>query len=231
MWQARFQLTIGNLAAVEHQISSFEIADEAIALNYREQEDMLLARWLLAQGKVDETCEILERLLVTAQELERSGSGLEIQALMVLAHAARKQKREARQRLQTVLMLAHSEGYLRLFLDEGETMAAMLRTVLPQLKDRSLIAYLQTILRAFVQERGEHGNSVPPESSLLIEPLSVQERRVLRLLAAGRSNLDIARELVVSVNTIRTQVQSIYRKLNVNNRVAASEVARQLQLL
>jgi LuxR family maltose regulon positive regulatory protein len=231
MWQARFQLTIGNLAAVEHQISSFEIADEAIALNYREQEDMLLVRWLLAQDKVDEACEILERLLVTAQELERSGSGLEIQALMVLAHAARKQMREARQRLQTVLMLAHSEGYLRLFLDEGETMAAMLRTVLPQLKDRSLITYLQTILRAFAQERGEQGNSVPPESSLLIDPLSVQERRVLRLLAAGRSNLDIARELVVSVNTIRTQVQSIYRKLDVNNRVAASEVARQLQLL
>jgi LuxR family maltose regulon positive regulatory protein len=61
--------------------------------------------------------------------------------------------------------------------------------------------------------------------------LSAQERKVLRLLAAGNSNAEIARELVVSVNTIRTQVQSIYRKLNVNNRVEASEVARRLSLV
>jgi DNA-binding NarL/FixJ family response regulator len=61
--------------------------------------------------------------------------------------------------------------------------------------------------------------------------LSSQEQKVLRLLAAGNSNAEIARELVVSVNTIRTQVQSIYRKLNVNNRVEASAVARQLELV
>lgn len=63
------------------------------------------------------------------------------------------------------------------------------------------------------------------------EPLSVQERRVLRLLAAGRSNPEIAQELVVSVNTVKTQTQSIYRKLNVNSRKEAREAARQLKLL
>jgi LuxR family transcriptional regulator, maltose regulon positive regulatory protein len=61
--------------------------------------------------------------------------------------------------------------------------------------------------------------------------LSQQEQKVLRLLAAGNSNAGIARELVVSVNTVRTQVQSIYRKLDVNNRVEASAMARQLELL
>ena len=58
-----------------------------------------------------------------------------------------------------------------------------------------------------------------------------QELRVLRLLVAGRSNRDIAAEQIVSINTIRTQVQSIYRKLGVNNRVAACEMARQVHLL
>ena len=66
---------------------------------------------------------------------------------------------------------------------------------------------------------------------LLVEPLSEQERRVLRLLAAGMSNPDIARELVVSVNTVKTQLQSIYRKLNVNSRAEARAAARRLNLL
>ena len=78
-------------------------------------------------------------------------------------------------------------------------------------------------------EQGE----VPPSaaSALLIEPLSAQEQRVLRLLAAGRSNPEIAQELVVSVNTVKTQAQSIYRKLNVKSRMEAGEAARRLKLL
>jgi LuxR family maltose regulon positive regulatory protein len=66
---------------------------------------------------------------------------------------------------------------------------------------------------------------------LLFEPLSTQEVRVLRLLAAGLSNPEIARELIVSVNTVKTQVQSIYRKLNVTGRREARERARVLKLV
>jgi LuxR family maltose regulon positive regulatory protein len=136
--------------------------------------------------------------------------------------------------LQTVLSLAYAEDYLRLFLDEGDAMASLLRTLLPHLREKPLIAYLQTILRAFAQERAGQDSgstSAPLDRTLPIETLSAQEQKVLRLLATGRSNAEIARELIVSVNTVRTQVQSIYRKLNVNNRVAASEMARHLQLL
>ena len=64
-----------------------------------------------------------------------------------------------------------------------------------------------------------------------IEALSQQELRVLRLLVAGLSNADIAQELVVSTNTIKTQVKSIYRKLNIKSRNEAREVARELKLL
>lgn len=67
--------------------------------------------------------------------------------------------------------------------------------------------------------------------SALQEPLSVQERRVLRLMAAGMTNADITRELTVSVNTVKSQTQSIYLKLNVNSRDAAGDVARRLKLI
>jgi LuxR family maltose regulon positive regulatory protein len=65
----------------------------------------------------------------------------------------------------------------------------------------------------------------------LVEPLSRQELRVLRLLVAGLSNADIAQELVVSANTVKTHVKSIYRKLDISSRDEAREVARELRLL
>ena len=67
-------------------------------------------------------------------------------------------------------------------------------------------------------------------AALLIEPLSPQEQRVLQLLSNGRSNTEIANELIVSVNTVKTQLQSIYRKLNVNSRHEARTAAQQLKL-
>jgi LuxR family maltose regulon positive regulatory protein len=73
-------------------------------------------------------------------------------------------------------------------------------------------------------------SALPQDTRPLIEPLSEQEQRVLRLLAAGLSNPEIAGELVISVNTVKTHVKNIYAKLNVNNREDARQAARQLKL-
>ncbi len=107
-------------------------------------------------------------------------------------------------------------------------MAVLLLSLLPQLHEQPLLAYIRALLNAFPvqQQRGTQTLASP-----LVEPLSPQEMRVLRLLVQHRSNADIAHELVVSINTVRTQVQSIYRKLGVHKRSAASEVARDLHLL
>jgi LuxR family transcriptional regulator, maltose regulon positive regulatory protein len=96
------------------------------------------------------------------------------------------------------------------------------------IREQPLLAYLQGIMRAFP---GSQGTLATSPATLLPEPLSSQELRVLRLLVPGRSNAEIARELVVSVNTVRTHMQNIYRKLDAHNRAAAVEVARQLHLI
>lgn len=227
--QARVALAVGDHSFVQRWLSNCARDDDhEIPLIVREQEALVEARWLLAQNKEDEALALLARLLDAAQQDGRIRVALEIQVLMALVHAARKQLHEARSLLHTVLAQAAAEGYLRLFLDEGTKLVPLLRSLSP-LNEPSFNTYLQTILQAFAQDI--QSPLTMPATTSLIEPLSPQELRVLRLLAAARTNREIAGELVVSVNTVRTQVQSIYRKLNVNNRVAASEAARQLHLI
>ncbi len=245
---ARLALSVGEHATVQRWMNNRAQDDEQLPLIYREMMALLEARWLLAQEKITEAIALLARWLDDARQNGRVRASLEIQMLMALAYAADRQMRPARSLLQNVLSQAVAEGYQRLFLDEGAPMAALLRTLQPYIREPALLAYLEMILHAFAQEGQQEQleagrvadsrdnplsreHSSPALPAPLIEPLSRQELRVLRLLAAGRSNREIAGELIVSVNTIRSQIQSIYRKLNVNNRVEASEVARSLSLL
>ncbi|GHO48381.1 LuxR C-terminal-related transcriptional regulator [Ktedonospora formicarum] len=192
----------------------------------RNRETLLQARWLLRQDQAEAALDLLETMLPQAQLEGRTGTVWEIQLCMTLTHAALKHLPTARQQLQSLLTHIHAAGYIRLFLNEGEPLAALLQSLLPIVRGGAQRAMLKRLLHAFAQQR-----STTESESLLLEPLSTQEQRVLHLLASGHSNPDIARRLTVSVNTVKVQVQSIYRKLKVNNRVEASEVARTLNLL
>jgi len=226
--QARLALASGDLAAVQRWVNSCEQQDKTQPVFTYEREELLIARWLLEQGKIEESLYMLKRLVEVAQEAGRIYRAFEMQAVMVLAYVVGKQVPEARQRLLALLEQTHVEGYLRLFLDEGAVMATLLRSLVPHMQEKPLLVYLQSILHAFP---GEQEAIAMPRGEEMMEPLSGQEQRVLRYLALGRSNGEIARELIVSVNTVRTQVQSIYRKLDVHNRVMAGEMARRLGLV
>ncbi len=230
-WQARFQLAAGDLAAVQRWIDTRPPRDAMLPVVQYAREQLLISRLWLAQDEAHKALDLLNHLLSEAQEAQHTHVMLEIQVLMVLTYNACKQRPEALQTLQEVLSTARPAGYLRLFLDEGAQLAVLLRTVLAHTREKALRTYVQRILNAFAHEAGQQNEVLCADTALLSEPLSPQEHRVLRLLVAGRSNPEIARELIVSVNTVRTQVQSIYRKLNVNNRVAASEIARELKLI
>ncbi|MDQ2886359.1 MAG: LuxR C-terminal-related transcriptional regulator [Chloroflexota bacterium] len=225
---ARIQLASGDMASVERWFASSERSGETLPLLQQRREQVLQARLLLAQGEIAAAIEKLEDLYASAVQTGHHFFMLEVQVVLALAYARQGAHPKAREQLRDVLVATHAEGYLRLFLDEGEELFDLLRGLLSYLRENMLLAYARHILNAFTR----HGTAIQkatPEAPFL-EPLSQQERKVLRLLAAGNSNAAIASELVVSVNTVRTQVQSIYRKLNVSNRVEASAVARQLDL-
>lgn len=231
--QARIWLSTGDLAAVQRWVITYAQHSEGILFVQQKQEAMLIARLLLAQGKGEEALRLLEHWRTEIHQHGRTSSELEIVMLVALARLAHNQLPQAKQALLQVLTLAQTEGYQRLFLEEGETMATLLRSLLPDVREEPLATYIRSLLLAFAPQHEEKRPVATSLASslLLIEPLSAQERRVLRLLSAGLSNPEIAQELVVSINTIKTQIQSIYRKLNVNSRKEAREVAHHLKLI
>ncbi|HLO31560.1 MAG TPA: LuxR C-terminal-related transcriptional regulator, partial [Anaerolineales bacterium] len=168
-----------------------------------------------------------------AAERGRIRSQVEALILEALAYYADSNLPQASQTLNESLALGHAKGFRRLFLDEGRRLAVLLQAALPTLPNRTLSLFATALLQSFPLDRAEQGLEHAAEAveGIQTEALSQQEVRVLRLLVAGLSNAEIARELVVSTNTIKTHVKSIYRKLNINSRSEARQVARELRLL
>ena len=228
---ARIQLASGDLVTVGRWLASIERREEILPLLQYQREQLLWTRLLLKQREISSAIEQLESLGQAALQTSHTYFKLEAQIVLAQAYSRQGLHAKAHEQLHELLATTHSEGYLRLFLDEGEELATLLRGFRPHLHEKVLLAYLRHILSAFTPEIGISAQMTTPGMVLLHEPLSPQEQKVLRMLAAGNSNAAIAREFVVSVNTVRTQLQSIYRKLNVNNRVEASAVAKQLELM
>lgn len=232
--QARISLAAGDLAAVERWSTTSAMHRESMPRLHQEQEDLIDTRLLMAQGEAEEAIPLLEGWRVEAHQHGRTRSEVEILALTALAYFAQQRQFEASSLLKEALPLAQAEGYQRLFLDEGEEMAALLRVVLPTIRKDLSEPYIHALLRAFAQQQLGQGASFASDSLVsarLIEPLSPQEQRVLRLLVTGLSNPEIAEALVVSINTVKTQVRSIYQKLNVKSRKEARSAVRSQNLL
>jgi LuxR family maltose regulon positive regulatory protein len=195
----------------------------------REFEHITLARVLLAGHPdhgadfLDQATALLARLLAAAEAGERTGSVIEILVLQALAHGTRDDLAAALAALQRALTLAEPEGYVRIFADEGQPMASLLRAVA---KTGFAPGYVRRLLAATSLTEEDR-----PAKQGLIEPLSAREIDVLRLLGTDLDGPDIARHLVVALNTVPTHTKNIYAKLGVNNRRAAVRRAQELDLM
>ena len=159
-------------------------------------------------------------------------SAIEIMALRALALRAKGEKERAVGTLAQALALAEPEGYVRTFVDEGSPMAELLTLVLEARRRDRLdppipIDYLRRILAALERDASGATSRVVG----LPEPPSERELEVLRLVADGKSNRRIASELFVSVGTVKTHTNNLYRKLGAHSRTQAAARARELGLL
>lgn len=227
--KARIWITQGRLPEARTWVEEQGLANEDAPDYLHEFGHITLARLLFAEHGVDplgdsldDARDLLARLLSAAEAGGRQGSVNEILVLQSLAFHAEGQTPLALVPLERAFALAEPEGYVRLFVDEGAPMLALLRAAAGAGVRPDFVRRLSQALR-------DTGASVAPGASNGM--LSERELHVLRLLATELSGPEIARELYVSLNTMRTHTKHIFLKLDVSSRPAAVRRAESLGLI
>jgi LuxR family maltose regulon positive regulatory protein len=226
--QARLWLAQGDQDAASRwsQDSGLNIDDKINFQNVFRY--ITLARVLIAQKAFDKVVGLLVRLI---DLVEAAGAMCYVVELLILQGIALQAQGEiglAMAALKRALSLAEPEGYVRIFIDEGEAMEKLLR----QATARGFaVGYVGKLLAALDEETigSQRRSGVIPK--FMVEPLSERELQVLRLLTTHLSSTDIAGELIISVNTVRSHIKHIYSKLNVHNRREAIIRAKELDLI
>jgi len=200
-----------------------------------EYESLTLARARLSQGELTGVNELLERLLAAAETQKRMGSVVEILLTQGLVHQAQNDLSRALAVLERALALAEPEGYLRVFVDEGQAMRRLLlqfRSANENQAAHPLRVYVDNVVAAFPPPATITAKSVPTNQGTgLMEPLTNRELEILRLIAAGQSNAEIGRRLYLALSTVKGHNLRIFGKLQAQNRTEAVARARELGLL
>ena len=230
--RARLLLAQGDLAAAASFAQDSGLGPDDEQDYGREPAHLVLARMLLAQDRPGQALALLDRLHAAAAAQDRTGSLIEIGALRALARTASGDESGAVTTLAGALALACPQGYVRVFADEGPPMAALLgRLIAAQRTGRAAaevpLGYLARLQRAFGPGRAARD----PVPAGIVDPLTRRELEVLEMVAAGRSNQAIARELVVTLETVKKHVSHVLGKLGAANRTEAVARARELNLL
>ena len=213
------------------------LADEVSYMH--EFEYLTLARLEIANPLVNA---LLAQLLRAAEAQKRQGSELDILLVQALAYEAQGNRPQALAALEHALTVAEPEGYIRIFVDEGEPMLMLIANFRSSIEKQlsssapAQFAYTSKLLTAFALPDNKQsttpaltaGASVKNPKSEMVEPLSERELEVLKLLRSDLSGPEIAQQLSVSINTFRTHTKNIFIKLGVNDRRAAIRRAEDL---
>ena len=228
--RSRLRIRRNELADAQAWADERRLSPDDAPSYLREYEHLTLARLLIAQHRAEPDARdignvlvLLDRLLAAAESGGRTAIVIEALMVQAVAHDACGDSPAALAELRHAVTLAQPEGYVRLFTDEGAPMAALLKALR---KQPAAPAYLNRLIASTTKLAFRAS-----PNQQLVEPLSERELDVLRLLGGDLGGPDIARQLCVSLNTVRTHTKNIYAKLGVASRRDAVRQARDLNLI
>ncbi len=224
---ARIHLQQGQLSKAKAWAKERNLSVDAEIFYLREFELLVFARVLLAEEKPKDALALLARLLDAAEGDDRTGSIIAILIVQALAYRSMGDHGSAVTSLKRALALAEPEGYLRIFVREGEALADLLQNIGSE--------YGQRILAAITAGQA-HSSSGQDQANVheqggLVDPLSERELEVLHLIAEGLKNQTIADKLFISLHTVKVHAKRIYAKLEVSSRTQAVAKAKSLGIL
>ncbi len=236
--RVQFYVKQGNVTAALSWLEHYKATPIAAMSTYEKAAwSQIQARIHLVQGHALSTIILLEETL--AQVQGRVGDEISLLLLLTLAYHGAGNKQSALQTLERALGLGESQEYIRSFVDEGTVIAELLSALYSKCRrHRSSerqgisLSYLHNLLMAFGKDVPLPIWLVPPTSEVIqCASLSEREQEVLKLVADGLSNQQIAQQLIVTVSTIKTHLNNIYSKLNVHTRLQAVNKAYAIGLL
>ncbi|MEO8972686.1 MAG: LuxR C-terminal-related transcriptional regulator, partial [Ktedonobacteraceae bacterium] len=250
MWletdRALLEVAKGNIAVAANWVQTCGLDVDAEPTFELEYDYFILARMLLALGKTEKAIHIASQLLRMAEAKECTGVIISNLSLQAAAYEAANNSKQAMHVLGRALSLAEPQGYIRTFVNEGMLIERLLKKMRKAYLARQQngnnqrwtfsLSYIDTLLAAFgnTQSVPENQTELVHNNHLLQplpESLSGRELEVLQLIATGQSNREIAQQLIVGMNTVKTHVKSIYAKLDVHSRTQALVRAQSLRLL
>lgn len=238
---ARIWIAQGRLAQAEEWARIEQVSVDGELSYLHEYEHVTLARLLIAQSRDENDAkpaqvavDLLERLLDAAEEGERYGNALEIRLQLALAHHAAGSAGVAVATLERALELAEPEGYCWSFVTEGEPMRSLLKLATG---DGATGKYARRLVSAFdeltpvIGDGARPGGPAHTEVDGLPEQLTAREVEILKLIASGKRNQEIADELFITVSTVKRHIANAYGKLQVGHRTEAVARANELNLI
>jgi LuxR family maltose regulon positive regulatory protein len=222
--KARIAIANGDVATATRWANEYALSDDDGLSFIREYDYLTLARLLIAQAELPRAIRLLERINTHARAGGRLGSVVETFVLQALAHHKGSNTVGALDAIASALELAEPEGFLGVFVDEGLAIRELLRHATA----RGIAgAYTRRVLAAF-EEPGEPAQANGTGASQL---LTSREHEILRLLAAGMRNQEIAKQLFISPATVKRHIANVYNKLEASHRTEALRRAGALKLL
>jgi LuxR family maltose regulon positive regulatory protein len=228
-WRIRILFANGDFMAAAELIRAYELAlgpgrNGALMALLQETVDITFGHVSLCEGNFNKAEISLAKAQDEAEKSGRMGNVVEILLLRALAARGAGNVAQAIDLLSSAVKLAEPEGYVRVFVDLGVPMASLLKEAIPRGTNSSYITKLLT---------GFEGKQRPKTTAFqpIVEPLTGREIEVLRLLANGLSNEEIAKTLVLTLSTIKSHAHNIYAKLGVRTRTQAIKRAASLNLL